>query len=1053
MGGRFAVVIGSECDALPTLDFPEQLAGELYSSLCELGGWEPATKRDGPILNPTVAELQAAVDEAFATASEEQATLLLSFVGHGRATGAADFYLLVSDSPERPNSRNAFHLPQEIRERLDNAKLDGLIVLVDACETEQSVVGAASRWPDKVDLAAGRMELLVATGDGPAYSGCFTRSLVNIFFHGLPMSGENLLPSDLRAPIAQRCRRQEPQHLSLAYGGDPGLWLVPNAARRDDAVAGRPAAGLVDQLTRRLVMTDTLRHRLAQVVDAGNQRLRVVVGPAGAGKSTLMAMLIRPRLADNLTDLSAKYITAAIFLDVTSSMESFADEVSTQLRQRVTDFPAAAQLVEHQSDSSGAKQNRFGLTVLEPLARIGKPGLRLHIVIDGLDQPEEGTRKLICAAIAELTRRDDLAHVRLIVGIREGAGVERSAELSHMARIDLQAPTPRDIAEVVSTRRGSAQPNSWIGWIHNVMAELIERSPEGGWLLPRLLVELDLHQAPSSWLYGQTSFDGVVIARVRAATQTAAPPKDPTVAEIIAILVAAGAGPVLPVELLRAALTFRAVILSPKQIRDVTVALGALISRGHAGKPQEMLGIAHNALLRPLESWINQNHTTAGIAHRALAAAIEVGTSTQAVEYARKSAPRHYLANGDSAAAFQFLERMETPRAADNRDQWAAWLPAFVETIGSIHRQTMAVRHKIASWRTESGELNRAASELEQLANEQQTILGADDIDTLRTRYSLAECHGIKGNLSDAILELKQLINDQTRILGPDHPDCMHSRRNLMRFVGIQGNLVQAVTELESLLVDQQEILGIHHRLTLQTRNTLAIYRAQVGDFYQAIAELEQLLVEQIQILGSDHLDALVTRHNLARYRAQSGDFDRAIIEFEQLLIDQKRIIGPDHPRTLRTRNNLAYWRGESGDLALAITELGSLLTDRLRVLGPDHLDTLITRHNLLRCRALAGDTGRVIEEFELLLADQQRLLGPDHPHSLRTRNSIARWSGEVGDFARAVAQYDSLLRDQLRILGPDHPSTRLTRASIAHWREEARGTSQPRTPDRDKLL
>lgn len=72
MGGRLALVIGSECAALATLDFPGPLAGELHSRLSELGGWQDATSQAGPILNPTAGELTAALDEALATASPQR---------------------------------------------------------------------------------------------------------------------------------------------------------------------------------------------------------------------------------------------------------------------------------------------------------------------------------------------------------------------------------------------------------------------------------------------------------------------------------------------------------------------------------------------------------------------------------------------------------------------------------------------------------------------------------------------------------------------------------------------------------------------------------------------------------------------------------------------------------------------------------------------------------------------------------------------------------------------------------------------------------------------
>jgi hypothetical protein len=88
-------------------------------------------------------------DPAFARAHTERATLLVAFVGHGVSTGPQDFFLLARDSPQAPTSRAAFHLPQGIRENLNGApSLDGLIVLVDACQTAEGARGAAQRWPE-----------------------------------------------------------------------------------------------------------------------------------------------------------------------------------------------------------------------------------------------------------------------------------------------------------------------------------------------------------------------------------------------------------------------------------------------------------------------------------------------------------------------------------------------------------------------------------------------------------------------------------------------------------------------------------------------------------------------------------------------------------------------------------------------------------------------------------------------------------------------------------------------------------------------------------------
>jgi hypothetical protein len=182
VAGRLALVIGSECAALNPLNFAAELAGDLQAAL-GAGGWQPVGGVPAPVLDPGIGELRATLTQAFRIAHEQQATLLVAFIGHGATTGAQDFHLLAHDSPAAPDAESAFHLGQGIRDRLNKwAGLDGLIVLVDACQTGEGVQGAARRWTD-VLAVGGRMELLVAAGDDNAFGGCFTRTLLATFGH------------------------------------------------------------------------------------------------------------------------------------------------------------------------------------------------------------------------------------------------------------------------------------------------------------------------------------------------------------------------------------------------------------------------------------------------------------------------------------------------------------------------------------------------------------------------------------------------------------------------------------------------------------------------------------------------------------------------------------------------------------------------------------------------------------------------------------------------------------------------------------------------------
>ncbi|MFI9402857.1 tetratricopeptide repeat protein [Nocardia sp. NPDC052316] len=1148
MGGRLALVMGSECAALGELGFTDRLATDLYGRLREEGGWGSATGVDAPVLDPTAGELVTAIDAAFERASAQRATLLVAFIGHGTATNSGDFYLMARDSPLVPRSDNAFHLTQGIRERLNTSALDGLIVLVDACETEQGVRGAARLWTGPLARSAGRMELLVAAGDGPAYAGCFTRTMLSTFGAGLPLRGENLLPYDLVDPVARGCALQQPLHLSFTAGtvstspvGDAGLWLVPNAARRRDALTGRPAAGVVDQLTRRVLLTDTMRECLAEVIDAGGQRLRAVVGPPGSGKSTLMALLIRPSVVDGLA-IAPEYVTAAVFLTASSSLESVAEELSVQLAARVPGYAEALRTAQGGADA--AESDVFDIWVRRPLAEVSRPGSRITLVLDGLDQPAAGSRKLLVAAVAELTGRAELRHVRVIAAIREGSGTERHPALAHMHRVALPEPTAADVAALVRAGWRESVPVAPTGPFgqSDAPAELGEprRSPSGavpthkglppwldetdrsdpgpvwgtpppgrsmdepasapgavdrrparpraaaaapvagGWLLARLQSEV-LPSLVERAVSAGTELESIVAERVRTAMYTAGSATAGSIGPMLAILVAAGAGPVLPIELLESAMSsFREDITSVR-IHDITVSLGALITRGNPGTAQESFGIAHTALLPALTAQFAWFDVDIEDAHRAIIAATTRCTGPRAVEYARGSTARHYLECGDSGRALAYLTTLETPRAADNRDLWAAWLPSIEAAVGAVHPDALQARGFLALRRAESGDLSGAIADYARLLEDQLSVLGPDHPNTLATRHHLAVRRGesgdtaaatdelirvladrrrvlgadheatsatrnrlislqaLRGDLSGAIAAARQLLNDQRRILGSDHPDTMATRSNLAGYLSQSGDSAGAIAELTELLTDQLELLGPDDSRVRLTRAKLATARARDGDIAGAIAETESVLAEQLRLHGPDDPSVLSTRTNLAAYRARAGDLARAVVELEDVVADRIRVQGGDHRETLYSRGNLASLRARGGDLAGAIAEAEQVIADQLRVLGPDHPDVLVTRSNLVSYRERAGDVQRAVHDSEQLLADRLRILGPDHPDTLLTRNNLAAYRAHAGDIEGAVADFARLLDDRERVLGADHRDTEVTRDQLAQWSSRLR--------------
>ncbi|MBF6158291.1 tetratricopeptide repeat protein [Nocardia cyriacigeorgica] len=989
MGNRVALIVGAQCAALPRRNFFEELAAEFHATVTRRGGWQPVIDT-GLLLNPTVAELKTSIKRAFAMADASNATLLLFFLGHGSSSGTEDFRLLARDSPARgADSDTAIHLTQTIRERLgEHPALDGLIVLVDACEAGEAVAGAGARWPEMLAVD-GRFELLVASGDHNAYDGCFTRTLLDMFDAGMPTAGSQLLCVDLVDALAQRCPRQIPHHTSHTRGspirtdhGDRGLWLVPNQALHRHAVTGHAAAGFVDQLTSAVLITTTVRDALQAILDARSAPLRVVHGPPGAGKSTVLSLLIRPNLVDDL-DINEKYVTAAVFLDISSTLDSLTADIVGQLHARVPGYTAAREAVHNElTDAERANLTGFDVDVARALHRCRR---RVTLVIDGLDQPEPGARSIIVAAIRQLTTDNpNRPPVHVIAGVRSGTETDSGGELGHATRIHVAAPTRSDLQDALAASGIWAAAN---------LDRLEEALDTGGWLRARLLTEIAAEDEDG--LPGPTGLSELVRARLEIAQRRCA--DRGALEATVRILLAAGTGPSLPIPVLGSALRTLGTDLPQARIRDLLVELGSLISRGRPGLPEETVGIIHVDFASSLAEVLEPTGADNARIHRAIIGALdppadpaEPATTAAITAYARSSLPRHHLAAGDSAAALAALSRADSDRAADNQQRWAAWLPEFEKALGADHPDTLRLRAGNARWLGDSGHVAAAVAQFGAVLAVQERVLGHDHPDTLDTRAALAQCSGDAGV---AVAQLTALLADRLRVQGPDHRD------------------------------------------TVATIRDLALWRGRSGDYAGALADLDALLDTRLRVLDPLHPEILSLRGLVASLHGKSGHAAQAVRGFTTLLGDRTTSLGPDHPDTLTTRSDLAYWLARTGDVDGAIGHYRILLEQRQRVLGADHADTLRTRASIAFWHGASGNPQRAAQEYRQQVVQRRRILGPDHPKTLLAQENLAAWLGLTGDLDGAVTEYEKLHARRLRLLGPDHPDTRQAERGLTFWR------------------
>jgi hypothetical protein len=889
------------------------------------------------LVDPTVEEADQAIEAAIASASVAADTLLLAFVGHGEHVGE-NFYLLPKDAAWPPDSRRAVLLATRIQELLArHSGLDGLLLLVDACHSGLGAMQAAEDWPRTIAQAGGRFEVLTSADDREAADGCFTTTLTELLRSGESSRGESLRCADAKELVQQACGEQVATWLAFdgrrfTRQGDAGLWLGRNPARLRGLapLAGTPAWGQVEQLTAWFERTP----QLDQLYDAARtSRCVALVGPAGQGKSTLAAALARSELADDL--LPARFLHALVFATPATLEADLAADLASQLALTVDGFPAA-------TDAFQAHIPAKVLAGLGPLKQLlGALGLLgngrpVRLAVDGLDQLTAQAAPAVHAALRTLAGDPGLGRVKLVVTARPDATLPPGAVTLELDRVD------DEYLERYLQRRG----------LPTATVSAVSQRAEGNWLVARLLADLAVDgDLPAGQL--PAGLQGAYRQELRRAGS-----KDPTRWEtalrpVLAVLAAAGVGPVLPMALLCAVSGRLGGPEEPARVRDVLVQLRGLVVRGAPGTPEEHVGVFHTTLADYLLTDPGVG-IDGPVAHAALVDAIDELAPAQDHDpadrlhrYAASAEAEHLWAAGRPQQVFAALRARQSHIPAANLARWDAWQPRIQAALGADHPSTLATRHQVAYWTGHTGDIAGALRLSRELFAAKERVLGTDHPSTLATRHEVVYWTGQDGDAAGALRLSRELFAAKERVLGTDHPSTLAARHQIAYWTGQDGDAAGALRLSREVLAARERVLGADHPATLATRHEVAHWTGQDGDAAGALRLSRELLAARERVQGPDHPDTLAARHLVAYWTWQDGDAAGALRLSRELLAARERVLGPDHPDTLTTRNNVAYWTWQDGDAAGALRLFRELLAARERVLGPDHPDTLAARRNV----------------------------------------------------------------------------------------------------------
>jgi tetratricopeptide (TPR) repeat protein len=1049
MAERRALVIGSQCDALSPLSFLPETAQRLHIVLLdpELGACTAAIG-SGLLLDPSVDVAKDALRRAFESASADDATLLLAFIGHGEVI-EDDFYLLPKDARYPPNTDRALNLALEIKELLRDYSVDGVVVLVDTCYSGSGAQSAAQLWTRVAyDF---RFDFLAAAGERPAFDGCFTKTLDALLRAGMASGSAELDCRQVVPALQQACPLQTP---TLISKDSSGLFIAFNRAQHgtDDPVGRAPISGSIEQLTAIFQPTSALA---ALVALSSRERAVVVVGAPGVGKSALVSALVRPEVAGGAVPQG--FVQAFVGLSEASSPDVVANQLREQLAGQVDGYDELVGRFEQlTSDEQLDTLDALHREVLGPL-RLRDDDAHVRIVLDGLDQLSDVAIGSVRVALEEMASEDGYDGVHTIVTTRPEPIISANfttfvvddvSEADGLAYLE-----KRDVPERLRARVGELAAGNWL--TISLLADLVNESPDD--------IELS-----TGWIW---IYDHLLAALGADDDQKWRDEFSP----VISALAVAGVGPSLPLQLLCSASAKLGGPARRSSVRDVLAQLHRLVVRGRPGTDSEQAGLFHVTLRDYLLGRSGRFRIDSGSAHEAALDAIaelapqgkfDYEESLQL--YAAALEPEHLWAIGRTNEIIKSLEGRASLIPAENLERWQRWQVRFANAFGSDRPDTLIARRHVARWTGEAGDPGQALRLFRALLPDCERILGSDDLQTLSARSHLAYLTGNIGDLTGSLGLLRDLypdcerllgrdhpltlivggqiaemtaatgdhaeavrlygllLPDQERVLGHDHPSTLAARTIIATMIGLEGDHAEALRQSRALLVDHERVLGRDHPQTLGARSNVARFTGMTGRPADALRLLRPLLVDHERVLGRDHSLTLTVRSLFAQMTAETGDHDEAFRLFRELLPDQERVFGRDHLITLAARRKLA---GSTSNLDEALRMFRDLLPDHQRILGVDHPDTLLVRQSVAN---LTGEPAEALRLLHDLYLDYERLLGRDHPRTLVVGGQIAEMTAATGDHAEAVRLYGLLLPDQERVLGRDHPAVVPTRFWVA---------------------
>ena len=361
------------------------------------------------------------------------------------------------------------------------------------------------------------------------------------------------------------------------------------------------------------------------------------------------------------------------------------------------------------------------------------------------------------------------------------------------------------------------------------------------------------------------------------------------------------------------------------------------------------------------------------------------------------------------------------------RRSFAAWCERRTKI-----EERAAVAERLWTFFTASGLLAAAGDYLRLALRLYRESLGDRDLATARTMHQLAELLRITGEFTEAERLYLDALAIREDTLPDDDPSIAQTLSDLGLLHRDAGELRSALPYYQRALDLKERIHGHDHPATAELLNDLALYYQDLHEFATAVPLYRRALTIRERRLGTMHPAVATTLNNMAGTLRDAGELDAAEEHYRRALDIRERMLGPNHPYTLITVGNLAsilYLRKEFGD---ARTMFERAIRSTVKHLGEDHPNAIqlnIGYADLLR------DLGEYVSAEAILrqtLAIATQTFGNLNWIVGVCYNNLAGLLRRMDREDETLPLYQGALDAWRASLGPEHPYVGIALHSLA---------------------